>query len=334
MRCRVPSSSTPSMIAASGTGRMSRSAHFPGSRRLSVPAGPATEQLVLVGERHLGRQLAGPEPAQLLDVVGGRGLAVAADEPRQPEHEGAVVGLDMRAEELERFDLDPRLLAELAPEAVDRVLALLEKPARDVPEPLPRLSLPARQQHLPVALEEALGRRRRVRPVAGAAGSTAGMAAVEAGELAAAAWAEPPAVEDAHGARIVGARRYPSHASASTASASRGHASFAQSPKPRSLRQASASPASGSTQRKPPARPKWPNVRGEFAVPVQCGALASRSSMPSPQSFGVIRPNPGQACELDTRGLRQRLLREAPRVEQLPRDVEQGAERCLDACCR
>ena len=62
--------------------------------------------------------------------------------------------------------------------------------------------------------------------------------------------------------------------SASTASASRGHASFAQSPKSRSVRHASAIPTSGSTQRNVPLRPKWPNVRGELRAPVQCGRLA------------------------------------------------------------
>ncbi|HZO98329.1 MAG TPA: hypothetical protein VFB42_13290 [Gaiellaceae bacterium] len=82
-------------------------------------------------------------------------------------------------------------------------------------------------------------------------------------------------------------------ASASTASARRGQASFAHSPNSRSVRHASASPASGSTQRKVPLRPKWPKVRAELRVPVQWGALPSRSSSPSPQSFGASRPNPG-----------------------------------------
>ena len=55
----------------------------------------------------------------------------------------------------------------------------------------------------------------------------------------------------------------------------------------------SATPASGSTQRNVPLRPKWPNVRGELRAPVQCGDLASRSSKPEPQSFGSCRPKPG-----------------------------------------
>src|SRR6185295_1567332 len=79
----------------------------------------------------------------------------------------------------------------------------------------------------------------------------------------------------------------PSHgSSASTASERRGQASFAQSPNWRSLSEAQAAPASGSTQRNEPDPPKWPNVRSEFCFPVQCGDLASRSSKPRPQSFG------------------------------------------------
>ena len=51
--------------------------------------------------------------------------------------------------------------------------------------------------------------------------------------------------------------------------------------------------ASGSTQRNVPLPPKWPNVRGEFRSPVQCGRFASRSSTPRPQSFGSMRPMSG-----------------------------------------
>ena len=47
-------------------------------------------------------------------------------------------------------------------------------------------------------------------------------------------------------------------------------------------------PASGSTQRNVPLPPKWPNVRGELRVPVQCGDFESRSSIPRPQSFGLL----------------------------------------------
>ena len=102
-----------------------------------------------------------------------------------------------------------------------------------------------------------------------------------------------------------------------TASDRRGHASAAQSPNARSVRHASAIPASGSTQRNVPLRPKWPNVRGELRAPVQCGALPSRSSRPRPQSFGSCRPKPGQDAdeprELDGARLVERLVRDARR---------------------
>ena len=78
-----------------------------------------------------------------------------------------------------------------------------------------------------------------------------------------------------------------------TASDSFGQACRDQSPKSWSASATQASPASGSTHRKLPERPKWPNVRGEFREPVQCGALASLISKPRPQSQLSWRPNPG-----------------------------------------
>src|SRR5207244_5532402 len=81
--------------------------------------------------------------------------------------------------------------------------------------------------------------------------------------------------------------------SARTASERRGHASFAQSPKSRSVRTPRATFASGSTHTNVPLPPKWPNVREELREPVQCGDFSSRSSTPRPQSFGSTRPQSG-----------------------------------------
>ena len=72
-------------------------------------------------------------------------------------------------------------------------------------------------------------------------------------------------------------------------------------------RDAARASASGSTQRKVPLPPKWPNVRGEFRVPVQCGFFASRSSKPSPQSFGSWRPKPGRTPPRPGNWTRRRL---------------------------
>ena len=52
-------------------------------------------------------------------------------------------------------------------------------------------------------------------------------------------------------------------------------------------------PATGSTQQKVPARPKWPNVLAEPAGAVQCGALLPRISKPRPQGLGSWGPKPG-----------------------------------------
>ena len=98
---------------------------------------------------------------------------------------------------------------------------------------------------------------------------------------------------------------------------------------------ASAIPASGSTQRNVPLRPKWPNVRGEFRAPVQCGDLPSRSSKPSPQSFGSCRPKPGSTPTSPGNWtvVASASVSGASRVRrlQLAREREQVVERALDA---
>ena len=53
-------------------------------------------------------------------------------------------------------------------------------------------------------------------------------------------------------------------------------------------------PASGSTQRKVPLRPKWPNVRGEFREPVQCGALAVAQLEAEPPVVRLLAAEPRQ----------------------------------------
>ena len=78
--------------------------------------------------------------------------------------------------------------------------------------------------------------------------------------------------------------------SSTTASESRGHTSFAQSPNSRVVSAAQATPSSGSTQRNVPLPPKWPNVRGEVRLPDQWPSFVPFSSTPSPQSSGLKRP--------------------------------------------
>ena len=289
------------------------------------PGGPARTRSWFANAISTGSS-SGPEPGELLDVVGGDGLALAADDPRQAEHEVAVVRVEERPDPLDRLDLEPGLLEELAPQTVERLLALLEEPARRSQYPFRGSIFRRPISTRPSRTSSALHRGRRVRPVRRAA-------------------AGQPRCPPARGSRARGrsagrpaSRRGGPHAASltpSTASESRGHASFAQSPNSRSVRHASASPASGSTQRNVPLRPKWPNVRGELRAPVQCGLFASRSSRPSPQSFGSMpaeaRQHAAEARELHGRRLGERLAaRSASARAARARPTSSALERRLD----
>src|SRR5262249_48331950 len=155
-------------------------------------------------ERHLLGERLGPEPCQLLDVVVRDGLTVTPYEPAQREYVARAVRVDVRPQPLEGLDLEPGLLAELPPEARQRLLALLQEAAGQVPHPLWRLVLAPADQDAAVADEQPLHGGRRVRPVARAAAGAVAVAAFAWFELVAAARAEPPAVEDAHDSRLLG----------------------------------------------------------------------------------------------------------------------------------
>ena len=110
--------------------------------------------------------------------------------------------------------------------------------------------------------------------------------------------AEAPRAEVGHG-------NDPREDSASTASASRGHASIAQSPKSRSVRQASARPGAGSTQRNVPLRPKCPNVPRRVARPGPVRALGVAELEAEPPVVRIHAPearqDAGEAGELHAR---------------------------------
>ena len=154
------------------------------------------------------RQLVRREPGQLRDVVG-RTLRPAghARVPRQAEHDPVLVRLHPDADEALRLDLEPGLLAQLAHEGVERMLVLLEEAPREVPEADARVEGPPPEQQAPVALDERLDGGRRVRPddvpAGGARKVVAAMLALDA-----AARAEPPTVEDAHGATVLPVPRH------------------------------------------------------------------------------------------------------------------------------
>src|SRR6187401_3050706 len=118
---------------------MSRSAELRGARGLLATALPGGQDQRYVLERELVQagQLVAPEPAQVVDVV--RGSRLAADRARNPveverrlRRRVAAVAVHPGAEELQRLDLEPRLLAQLAAQAVERVLAFLEEAAGSV----------------------------------------------------------------------------------------------------------------------------------------------------------------------------------------------------------
>src|SRR5207247_591324 len=110
------------------------------------------------------------------------------------------VRLHPRAEKVDRLRLEPRLLAQLAAEAVERVLALFEEAAREVPEPGRRIVRAPAEQHAPVFLDQRLRARHRVRPRLEAA-RDAGEVPVRSGQRPGAAGAEAPAVERTHDRR-------------------------------------------------------------------------------------------------------------------------------------
>jgi hypothetical protein len=109
----------------------------------------------------------------------------------------AVVRLDVDAHQLDGLDLQARLLTKLASEPVDRVLGLVDEAAREIPVALARVVCAAREQDAPVALEDALHARDRVRPVPLATRRAREMV-LGVVEFSATAGTEAPVVEHTH----------------------------------------------------------------------------------------------------------------------------------------
>jgi hypothetical protein len=89
------------------------------------------------GELRGQGQLVRLEPAQLDEIVTRPGLAACLRRPREAEHDPAVVGLEPEPEEIDRLDLESRLFTNLPPQTVERMLVLVKKPAREIPETFP-----------------------------------------------------------------------------------------------------------------------------------------------------------------------------------------------------
>ncbi len=88
---------------------------------------------------------------QLGDVVGCAQLAVVhASEPEQVQGRAAAVVTGPSAEEATEVDFDAGLLSHFASDTLDRILALHEKTADDVPQTAEGLVRAAREQHTAV----------------------------------------------------------------------------------------------------------------------------------------------------------------------------------------
>ena len=110
------------------------------------------------------------EPAKLGDVVG-RGGVAGNDSclPDKVEHARRAafhsIRVQVGAEELARLDLRPGFLAQLATEAVERMLALVEETAEHVPVAGVGIVRSAREQHSSCVVDDECchgGRRFRV----------------------------------------------------------------------------------------------------------------------------------------------------------------------------
>src|SRR3989442_8973514 len=85
------------------------------------------ERRCVVRERELvPRELVGGEPAQLGEIVGGTRVTAGAGDPGQAQDNPTVVRLVPDAEEVERLDLEARLLPNLTPHPVERLLPFVE----------------------------------------------------------------------------------------------------------------------------------------------------------------------------------------------------------------
>src|SRR4051812_24729274 len=105
-------------------------------------------------ERELARrwQLIRREPAHLDEVVCGARVACHPRRPRQAEDDAPVVRLEPEAQELERLELEARLLAHLATEAVERQLVLAQEPTRKIPQTLAGIERAAAEEHAAVVV--------------------------------------------------------------------------------------------------------------------------------------------------------------------------------------
>jgi Cyclic nucleotide-binding domain len=139
-----------------------------------------------------------PEPLQLDEVVTGACVAPRGCRPRKTEDDAAVVGLEPVTEEPGGLDLERGLLADLATQRVERVLVLVEKAAREIPEAGPGILCSPTEQHAPALVEADRLRARYGVRIGDEPASGALRAVCRPVDSLAADGTEPPAVESAH----------------------------------------------------------------------------------------------------------------------------------------
>jgi Cyclic nucleotide-binding domain len=150
------------------------------------------------GELRGAGELVSGEPVQLDEIVAWTGLAGHACRPREAQDDATVVGLEPEAEKGRRFELERGLLVYLTPQRVERMLVLVEKAAREIPEARARIDPAPSQEHASLRVEaDGLGGGNGVR-VPDEPAARANDAVVGALDSLGTHGAEPPAVESAH----------------------------------------------------------------------------------------------------------------------------------------
>jgi Cyclic nucleotide-binding domain len=150
------------------------------------------------GELRRARKLVRLEPAQLDKVVARSWFTAPVRRPREAEHDPSVVGLEPEPEKVDRLDLERSLFTDLAPQAVERMLVLVEKPARQIPETFSGVERAASEQHAAALVEaDRLRSRHRVRVSHKTAGAALG-AIFDLLDSLAANGTEPPPVQSTH----------------------------------------------------------------------------------------------------------------------------------------
>src|SRR5205085_7188377 len=99
------------------------------------------------------RELVLGKPSQLGEVVGRTRYAARACNPRQAQNGPAVVRLVPEPEEAQRLDLEARFLTDLPPQSCERLFALVEEAAGQVPVAGVRLEPATAEQDSVVVVE-------------------------------------------------------------------------------------------------------------------------------------------------------------------------------------